>query len=252
MKLYKFIKDFEYFLQGKLKCITFLKQVDEMEEEKTYADRNTIVKALEILDNIRLKIDSSGFNHDNLREELKKLSLLIKKYNTYHDKASGAFMVSLRDFKDHYGIKTPLNSNSVNVHSGKLIDLISILKQICLEKSEKHILDKLDTLEDQLIDMEEYVATNNSDLRDIIMKIMEIIDNIRIITGDEQSIDENNLYTEINKLTEREHSLNNYYNPPVEDEETKSDDKKENHYGGFSEISSEEYLTIFATNPLIF
>lgn len=221
MKLYSFIKDIEFFLQDKIGFVTFLNKLDDTEEElldleeKKGGIRIIIVKALEILDNIRIMIDTSDFKKDNLREELKKLLILIKENDKeLRSRDPGQFMVSKPDFEAHPGMKARLPSASV--HPKELIDFIKDIKKISTGEIDKDIiLDKLDYVEEYLLEKEELSKINKPAFRNVIISAMEIVDNIRIILDESDELDEKSLKIETGKWIKIEHFLKTETIPPV-------------------------------------
>jgi len=215
VKLHGFIKDVELFLQDKIGFVTFLNKLDDTEEElldleeKKGDIRHIIVKALEFLDNIRIMIDSPSFKKDNLRKELGKLSLLTKELE---GKDERRFMTSKPDFEAHPGMKARLPS--VSVRPKELVDFIKDIKKIG-ETDRDVIFDKLDSVEEYLLEREELCAVNKPEFRKVIISAMEILDNIRIILDEPDEPDEESLNIEAGKWIKLEHFLRTETVPPV-------------------------------------
>mgnify|MGYP000862280795 CR=1 FL=1 len=215
MKLHGFIKDIELFLQDKIGFVTFLNKLDDTEEELLELEekkgdlRTIIVKALEFMDNIRIMIDSPSFKKDNLRKELEKLSLLIKELPLKEERQ---FMTSKPDFEAHPGMKARLPS--VSAKPKEPVDFIKDLKRI-REIDRDTILDKLDSVEEYLLEKEELCAINKPEFRNVIITAMEIVDNIRIILDEHDELDEESLRIETGKWIRIEHFLKTETVPPV-------------------------------------
>ncbi len=215
MKLHGFIKDIELFLQDKIGFVTFLNKLDDTEEElldleeKKGELRVIIVKALEFIDNIRIMIDSPSFKKDNLRKELEKLSVLIKELPCKDERQ---FMASKPDFEAHPGMKARLPSVSAKLKEP--VDFIKDLKKI-EEIDRDTLLDKLDSVEEYLLEKEELCAINKPEFRNVIISAMEILDNIRIILDESDEPDREALKIETGKWIKIEHFLKTETVPPA-------------------------------------
>ena len=107
-------------------------------------------------------------------------------------------MVSRPDFEAHPGMKARLPS--VSASPKELIDFIKDIKKMSAGEIDKDIiLDKLDSVEEYLLEKEEVSAKNKPEFRNVIVSAMEILDNIRIILDESDEPDEESLKIETGK-----------------------------------------------------
>ena len=106
-------------------------------------------------------------------------------------KSLSQFMVAKPGFEAHPGMKEKLpadQSPQIKEIEGFSRD---IKKFLTGQIDKDTVLDKMETVEENLLDMEEFAM--NSKLRGLIVEAVEVIDNIRVILDEDPFFDEKNL-----------------------------------------------------------
>jgi len=239
MKLNNIINYMDSFLRKQISSDVFLDKValteenllDMEEEVRDERLRNIILKALESLDNIRFVIDEPDLDRDVFILEMKKLLKFEEEYykkpeDQINIKDKPEFMLSSPSFESHPGMKDRLPTQHT-ARPSELMNMVKDIKRFSRGEMNKYIiLDKLEAVEDELLEMEE-LYSNNQKTRDLLVQSLEVLDDIRIIIDEDDIIDDESFKTELDNWMELQDALKDEFTPHTSPEGTVHSSKTE-------------------------